>query len=89
MLTADNGSKEDAPGMSQSIDASGVCLISLSNLQSAASLRDSGLWLFIDIEALSVGDAGLLFDKGATQLMATDARNVALDLSPVRAIVKQ
>lgn len=89
LLTADNGSKEDAPGMSQSIDASGVCLISLSNLQSAASLRDSGLWLFIDIEALSVGDAGLLFDKGATQLMATDARNVALDLSPVRAIVKQ
>jgi general secretion pathway protein D len=89
LLTADNGSKENAPAMSQSIDASGVCLISLSNLQSAASLKDSGLWLFIDIEALSVGDAGLLFDKSATQLMATDARNVALDLSPVRAIVKQ
>jgi hypothetical protein len=88
-LAADSGSKEVVPGMTQSIDATGVCLISLSNLHSAASLKDSGLWLFIDVEALSAGDAGLVFDKDATQLMATDAGNIALDLSPVRATVKQ
>ena len=87
-LTADNGNKESAPGMTQSIDASGMCLISLANLRSAASLKDSGLWLFIDIEALSAGDAGLVFDGSATHLMAIDAANVALDLSPIHAMVK-
>ncbi len=88
-LTADNGSKENAPGMTQSIDATGMCLISLANLRSAASLKDSGLWLFIDVEALSAGDAGLVFDASATHFMAIDAANVALDLSPVHVIVKQ
>jgi general secretion pathway protein D len=87
-LTADTGNKEGAPGMTQSIDASGMCLISLSNLRSALSLKDSGLWLFLDIEALSAGDAGLVFDTNATHLMATDAGNVALDLSPIHATVK-
>jgi len=87
-LAADNGNKENAPGMTQSIDASGMCLISLANLRSAASLKDSGLWLFIDVQALSAGDAGLVFDASATYLMAIDAANVTLDLSPIHAIVK-
>jgi general secretion pathway protein D len=87
-LTADNGSKEGAPGMTQSVDATGMCLISLSNLGAAASLKNSGLWLFLDVEALSAGDTGLVFDTSATHLMATDAGNVALDLSPIHAIVK-
>lgn len=87
-LTADNGNKEGAPGMTQSVDATGMCLISLSNLRSALSLKDSGLWLFLDIEALSAGDAGLVFDTNATHLMAIDAGNVALDLSPIHATVK-
>ena len=87
-LTADNGNQESTPGMSQSIDAAGLCLVSLSNLRSAASLKDSGLWLFIDVEALTAGDAGLAFDANATQLMATDAGKIALDLSPVRVTVK-
>ena len=86
-LTADDGNKENAPGMTQSIDASGVCLISLSNLQRAASLRGSGLWLFIDVETLAAGDSGLSFDSSATHIMATDAANVTLDLSPIRVIV--
>jgi general secretion pathway protein D len=87
-LAADNGNKEGAPVMTQSIDATGVCLISLANLRSAASLKDSGLWLFIDVEALAAGDAGLVFDTNATHLMATDAGNVALELSPIHAMVK-
>ena len=87
-LTADNGNKEGAPGMTESIDATGMCLISLSNLHSAASLKNSGMWLFIDVEALSAGDAGLAFDTNASHLMATDAGNVALDLSPIRTTVK-
>jgi general secretion pathway protein D len=87
-LTADNGNKEGAPGMTQSIDATGMCLVSLSNLRAAASLKNSGMWLFIDVEALSAGDAGLVFDTNATHLMAADAGNVVLDLSPIHAIVK-
>ncbi len=88
-LAADNGNKDGAPGMTHSIDATGVCLISLSNLHSAASLKDSGLWLFIDVEAIAVGDAGLVFDKDATHLMASDAGSVLLELPAVRATVKQ
>jgi hypothetical protein len=74
--------------MTQSIDATGMCLISLSNLRSALSLKDSGLWLFLDVEALSAGDAGLVFDANATQLMTADAGNVGLELSPIHASVK-
>jgi general secretion pathway protein D len=87
-LTADNGNQESSPAMSQSIDATGLCLVSLSNLRSAASLKDSGLWLLIDVEALAAGDAGLAFDANSTQFMATDAGNIALALSPVHVTVK-
>ncbi|MGI8839139.1 MAG: secretin N-terminal domain-containing protein [Pyrinomonadaceae bacterium] len=89
LLTDDNGNKEGGPSMTQSIGANGVCLISLSNLQRASWLKNSGLWLFINVEALSTGDSGLAFDASATHLMATDAGIVTLDLPPVRAIVKQ
>jgi hypothetical protein len=88
-LTADNGNKENAPAMTQSIDATGVCLISLSNLHTAASLKELGFWLFIDVEALAAGDTGLAFDAKATHILATDAGNIVLDLSPIHAIVKQ
>lgn len=88
-LTDDNGNKEGGPVLTQSIDANGVCLISLSNLQRASWLKNSGLWLFINVEAVAAGDSGLAFDASATHLMATDAGNVTLDLPPVRAIVKQ
>ncbi|HKP45598.1 MAG TPA: secretin N-terminal domain-containing protein [Pyrinomonadaceae bacterium] len=86
-LTADNGTG-NAPGMSQSIDPSGVCLISLSNLNTAPSFRDSGLWLFVDVEAVGAGDAGLMFDKAGTHLMAIDATSITFDLPPVSAVVK-
>ncbi|MEP6718341.1 MAG: secretin N-terminal domain-containing protein [bacterium] len=88
-LTDDNGNKEGGPSLTQSIDANGVCLVSLSNLQRASWIKNSGLWLFINVEALSAGDSGLAFDASATYLMATDAGSVTLDLPPVRAMVKQ
>lgn len=88
LLAADNGSKEASPAMTQSIDVNGVCLISLSNLSSAASLKDAGLWLYLDVEALSAGDAGISFDPSATHLVAADGRNVAPELIPIRASVK-
>ena len=45
--------------------------------------------LFLDIEAVGVGDSGLRFDKSNTSLMATDAREVVLDLRQGQIAVKQ
>ena len=84
-----SGSKETLPGISQSIDPSGVCMISISALGGLAPMKGAGVMLFIDIEAVGAGDSGLVFDKEKTNLMATDARDVVLDLSPGQMMVKQ
>lgn len=81
--------KEPGASFTQSIDASGVCLISVSNLNGAALIKGTGTLLFIEVEALAAGDAGLVLDKGPMRLLGTDARDVALDVIPVRATVKQ
>ncbi|HEV7475410.1 MAG TPA: secretin N-terminal domain-containing protein [Pyrinomonadaceae bacterium] len=74
-----------APSFTQSIDASGVCLISFSNLKSTASTT----LVFIDVEGIAPGDAGLLLDKDSMHLVGVDARDVLVDVAPVRATVKQ
>jgi len=81
--------KDLAPGISSSVDLSGVCLISISALNGAQPLSGSGVLLFLDIEAVGAGDTGLSFDKVKTNLMATDAREIVLDLSPGQVTVKQ
>jgi general secretion pathway protein D len=81
--------KEPGASFTQSIDASGVCIISFSNLNGVASIKGAGTLLFIEVEALAAGDTGLVFDKGSMRLLGTDARDVALDVVPVRASVKQ
>jgi general secretion pathway protein D len=70
----------------QSTDASGVCLISLSSL---AGMTGPGNLLYIDVEGIGLGDAGLLLDSNSTHLVATDARDLGIQLVPVRATVKQ
>ena len=70
----------------QSTDAAGVCLISISNLN---GLKGAGTLLFIDIEGIGLGDAGLLLDKESMHLAATDARDLAIEVMPARATVKQ
>jgi general secretion pathway protein D len=71
--------------LTQSTDASGVCLISMSNLN---GMTGPGTVLYIDVEGVGVGDAGLLFDKGSTHLVATDASELGIIVTPVRATVK-
>jgi hypothetical protein len=71
------------------VDLSGVCLISISALNGAQPLNGSGVLLYLDIEAVGAGDSGLAFDKAKTSLMATDAREVVLDLSQGQIVVKQ
>lgn len=74
---------------SQSLDASGVCLISVSNLGGGASMKGAGTLLYIDVEGVGLGNAGLLLDKDSINLVAADARNLAVEVVPARATVKQ
>jgi hypothetical protein len=70
----------------QSTDAAGVCLLSISSL---SGMTGPGTLLFIDVEGIGLGDAALFLDKDATHLVATDARDLAVEVTQVRATVKQ
>jgi hypothetical protein len=84
------GSEADgAPLFTPSIDASGVCLISISSLNGKASFRGSGSLLFIDVEAIGEGNASLVFDKERLHLVASDARDVVSEVIQGTATVKQ
>jgi hypothetical protein len=72
--------------LTQSTDASGVCLISISNLSSMVA---PGTLIYIDVEGIAIGDAGLLFDKDSSHLIAIDARDLGVEVTPARATVKQ
>jgi general secretion pathway protein D len=77
-----------APSFTQSTDASGVCLISLSGLNGAGSAKSATL-LYIDVQGIAPGDSGLLLYKDAMHLVGADARDVLVEVAPVRASVKQ
>ena len=70
----------------QSTDASGVCLILISNL---STLTTPATWFYIDVEGVGLGEAGLMLDKDSTRLVATDARDLSVEVTPVSATVKQ
>lgn len=80
---------EGAPLFTPSIDATGVCLISISSLNGKASFGGSGPLLFIDLEAIGAGNAALVFDKERLHLVATDARDVVSEVTQGTATVKQ
>ncbi|HSS18964.1 MAG TPA: secretin N-terminal domain-containing protein [Pyrinomonadaceae bacterium] len=71
--------------VSQSTDATGVCLISVANLN---GMTGPGTLLYIDVEGIAPGEAALLLEKGLTHLVATDATELALEAMSVRATVK-
>jgi general secretion pathway protein D len=77
-----------APSFTQSTDASGVCLISFSNLKDAGLVKPTTL-VFIDVEGIAPGDAGLLLDKDSMHLVGVDARDLLVDVTTARATVKQ
>ena len=70
----------------QSTDAAGVCLISISSL---SGMTGPGTLLFVDVEGIGIGDAGLVFDKDSMHLLALDARDLAVEVTAARATVKQ
>ncbi|HEY6233348.1 MAG TPA: hypothetical protein VIW64_18940, partial [Pyrinomonadaceae bacterium] len=80
------GVASSGSSFTQSADPSGVCLISLANL---GSMTGAKTLLYVDVEGIAPGDTGLLLDKASTHLVATDARDLGVELAPVRATVKQ
>ncbi len=84
------GTRADtAPLFTPSIDASGVCLISISSLNGKLSFGGMGPLLFIDVEAIGAGNASLVFDKERLHLVATDAKDVVSEVVQGSATVKQ
>jgi hypothetical protein len=77
-----------APSFTQSTDTTGVCLISISNLNGVAPMKPATL-LFIDVEGVAPGEAGLLLDKDSMHLVGTDARDLSVEVTTARATVKQ
>ncbi|MBA3355324.1 MAG: hypothetical protein H0U18_05165 [Pyrinomonadaceae bacterium] len=77
-----------APILTQSVDPTGMCLISIS-ANSAALMQGSGSLIFLQVEAIGPGDAGITFDKGNMHLVAADARDVVLELAQGPTTVKQ
>jgi general secretion pathway protein D len=84
-----SSSPETAPLFTPSIDASGVCMISISALNGKGVFKGSGPLLYLDVEAVGAGDAALTFVKETMHLVATDARDVVSELVQGTAIVKQ
>src|ERR1051325_8226627 len=85
------GSQSDgmAPTFTQSVDATGGCLISISALNSKVAIKGSGTLFFVDVEAIAEGNAGLAFDKDTLHLVATDARDITAQVTQGSATVKQ
>ena len=84
-----SSSPDTAPLFTPSIDATGVCLISISALNGKGVFKGSGPLLFIDVEAVGAGDAALTFVKETLHLIASDARDVTSEIVQGTAIVKQ
>jgi general secretion pathway protein D len=83
-------SGDSAPLVTPVIDpASGACVISITSRYGKAPFKGSGALLFIEVEAVGVGDAGLTFAKDTLHLVASDARDVTSQLIQGTATVKQ
>jgi general secretion pathway protein D len=82
-------SPDGAPLFTPSIDATGVCLVSISALNGRGSIKGSGALLFIEVEAIGMGNASLNFVKETLHLVATDARDVVSEVIQGKATVKQ
>jgi hypothetical protein len=84
-VRAVSASDSGGANFTQSTDAAGICLISISNL---SGMTGPGTLLFIDVEGIGSGDARLTLDNGAMHVAATDAQSVMVRALPVSAAVK-
>ncbi|MGH9959288.1 MAG: hypothetical protein ACREBC_19550, partial [Pyrinomonadaceae bacterium] len=66
-----------APNMTQYMDPKGMWLISISP---NSLMKGSGALVFIQVEAIAAGEAGLTLDKRTMHVVAGDAQDVIVDL---------
>ena len=74
--------------LSQSVDPKGIYMLSLSTFNGAIPLRGGGSLVLIQIEAIAEGDPAFGFDTESLRLITPDARDIAVDLVPVRGPAK-
>lgn len=82
-------SQDAAPSFNPSVDPAGSCLISIAALNGVPPMKGTGALVFIDLEIVADGKAGLAFDREKSSLVATDARELVLALTPALGTVKQ
>lgn len=83
------GAGTSAPVVTQSIDPSGVLVVSVAPAAGAPALTGEGLLLVIEVEGLVPGETGLQFDADKVHLVATDGRTVRARTTPGRFKVTQ
>ncbi|HWS89774.1 MAG TPA: secretin N-terminal domain-containing protein [Pyrinomonadaceae bacterium] len=77
------------PVLTQSVDPSGVLVVSVAPAAGAPALTGEGLLLVIEVEGLAPGETGLQFDADKVHLVATDGRTVRPRTTPGRFKVTQ
>jgi general secretion pathway protein D len=76
-----------APALTQSMDQSGMLLVSLVPA-AGSTVTGEGILLNIEFEAIAAGDSLLAFDLANLHLVASDGRNILLQVEPVKLTVK-
>jgi hypothetical protein len=79
--------QQNAPTITQSVTG-GVLLVSIAP-PTGAPMTGAGVLVFVDIEALATGESAINFDKDNMHLIASDGRNITLQLVQSQIIVKQ
>ncbi|HJQ34957.1 MAG TPA: secretin N-terminal domain-containing protein [Pyrinomonadaceae bacterium] len=83
------GDKSQAPVVTQSVDPSGVLVLSVAPAAGSRPLTGEGLLVVIEVEGLAPGETGLQFDADKVHLIATDGRAVLPRTTPARLRVTQ
>jgi general secretion pathway protein D len=76
-----------APAVTYSLDQNGMLLVSIAS-SAGASMSGEGVLLNLEFEALASGDSLLAFDLANVHLVASDGRNLLLQVEPVKLTVK-
>lgn len=79
--------QQSAPTITQSVTG-GVLLVSIAP-PAGAPMTGAGVLVFVDIEALATGESAINFDKDNMHLIASDGRNISLQLVQSQVIVRQ
>jgi general secretion pathway protein D len=81
--------KSLAPTLTQSVDQTGVLLVSIAPAAGAQPLTGEGLLFVIEVEGLAAGETSLQFDADKVHLIATDGRTVRPRVTPGKFKVTQ